>query len=95
MGKPLLTDDIIRRANTKKTLDSQLIEDEDTKIIPVISDNYSDYFSQEDSSKEQEQMIKSRRIENAKRHAFSKKLNLILIIIILLLAVLMYAIFKI
>ncbi|MBJ8326012.1 cell wall synthase accessory phosphoprotein MacP [Streptococcus pacificus] len=95
MGKPLLTDDIIRRANAKKTLDSQLIEDEDTKVIPVISDNYSDYSLQDEPSNGQEQMIKSRRIENAKRNAFSKKLNLILVIVILLLAVLMYAIFKI
>ncbi|MGT2771735.1 cell wall synthase accessory phosphoprotein MacP [Streptococcus marimammalium] len=95
MGKPLLTDDIIRRANVKKTLNSQLIENEDTKIIPVISDDYSDFMIDDETSEKQFQMIKSRRIENAKRRAFSKKLNLILIIVILLLLVLIYAIFKI
>ncbi|MCU9534407.1 cell wall synthase accessory phosphoprotein MacP [Streptococcus sp. CSL10205-OR2] len=95
MGKPLLTDEIIRRANAKKPLNSQLIEDEDTKIIPVISDDYSNFMSDDDRSEKQSQMIKSRRIENAKRRAFSKKLNLILVIVVLLLAALMYAIFKI
>lgn len=95
MGKPLLTDDVIKRANAKKQLNSQLIEDEDTKIIPVITGDYSDVMSDDDRSEKQSQMIKSRRIENAKRRAFSKKLNFILVTVVLLLFALMYAIFKI
>ncbi|HGD4155252.1 TPA: cell wall synthase accessory phosphoprotein MacP, partial [Streptococcus agalactiae] len=36
----------------------------------------------------------SRRIENAKRNEFQRKLNLVLFILLILLALLFYAIFK-
>ncbi|HGA3406611.1 TPA: cell wall synthase accessory phosphoprotein MacP, partial [Streptococcus agalactiae] len=39
-------------------------------------------------------IYKSRRIENAKRNEFQRKLNLVLFILLILLALLFYAIFK-
>ncbi|MFC3931391.1 cell wall synthase accessory phosphoprotein MacP [Streptococcus dentapri] len=81
MGKPLLTDDMIARANRGEELDDPYMDGQDTQIFEDLGDDYQHTY-------------KSRRIENAKRGAFQAKLNKVLIIVLILLAVLIYAIFK-
>ena len=102
MGKPLLTDEMIARANRgEKFYDKGHFDSEETIVISTdnqipqssydktrdLNENYDDYDYEEP-------IIKSRRIENAKRGKFQSKLNWILIGVILLLAFLAYAIFK-
>ena len=102
MGKPLLTDEMIARANRgDKFYDKGHFDSEETIIISTdnqipqssydktrdLNENYDDYDYEEP-------IIKSRRIENAKRGKFQSKLNWILIGVVLLLAFLAYAIFK-
>lgn len=102
MGKPLLTDEMIARANRgDKSYDKGHFDSEETIVISTdnqipqssydktrdLNENYDDYDYEEP-------IIKSRRIENAKRGKFQSKLNWILIGVVLLLAFLAYAIFK-
>ncbi|MGT2887710.1 cell wall synthase accessory phosphoprotein MacP [Streptococcus didelphis] len=82
MGKSLLTDDIIEKAQNGEEIEDDFYLDSDTKII---------HFSED---KDEERIYKSRRIENAKRHQFQSKLNLLLIALVILIALLIYAIFK-
>lgn len=95
MGKPLLTDEMIERANKGESLETAYpysdfaVDDEDTKII----DLQSDRLISRDLEVEN-RMIKSRHIENAKRHAFQSKLNLILLVLILVLCLVLYAVFN-
>ncbi|WP_159592513.1 cell wall synthase accessory phosphoprotein MacP [Streptococcus halichoeri] len=92
MGKPLLSDDVIERANRGEHFSSEYdVDDFDIKVV-VTDDVYSyDYEPYEDDS---ERIYKSRRIENEKRHQFQSKLNLLLIALVILIAILVYAIFN-
>ena len=98
MGKPLLTDEMIARANRgDKFYDKGHFDSEETIVIST--DNQipqSSYDETRDLNEDydEEPIIKSRRIENAKRGKFQSKLNWILIGVVLLLAFLAYAIFK-
>ncbi|MGT2867027.1 cell wall synthase accessory phosphoprotein MacP [Streptococcus fryi] len=95
MGKPLLTDEIIERANKGESLETAYpysdftVDDEDTKIIDLQSDRLIAHDLEVDN-----RIIQSRHIENAKRHAFQSKLNLILLGLVLLLALVLYAVFN-
>ena len=99
MGKPLLTDEMIERANRgEKFLRSPLLDDEETKILPTSSSPFwlcqpKDHgFSQETLKIQVEPSIhKSRRIENTKRNVFNSKLNKILFAVIFLLILLVLA----
>ena len=99
MGKPLLTDEMIERANRGEDISgTPLLDSEETKILPTSSRGASynrsnDHgFSQETLTIEVEPSIhKSRRIENTKRNVFNSKLNKILFAVILLLILLVLA----
>ena len=99
MGKPLLTDEMIERANRGEDISGPpLVDDEETKILPTSSQNFGysrsrDHgFSQDTLTIEVEPSIhKSRRIENTKRNVFNSKLNKILFAVILLLILLILA----
>ncbi|EHJ52185.1 cell wall synthase accessory phosphoprotein MacP [Streptococcus macacae] len=107
MSKPLLTDEMIARANRGEKLDDYhkgIFDSEETIVIST--DHYKSDWKQEedrnfrpdfdvsDDYDYDEPMVKSRRIENAKRGEFRTKLNWILLGIALLLAILIYAVFK-
>ena len=102
MGKPLLTDEMIARANRgDKFYDKGHFDSEETIVISTDNqipqssyDKTSDLNENYDDYDYEEPIIKSRRIENAKRGKFQSKLNWILIGVVLLLAFLAYAIFK-
>ncbi|MEW4354197.1 cell wall synthase accessory phosphoprotein MacP [Streptococcus pneumoniae] len=101
MGKPLLTDEMIERTNRgEKLTGPRLYDDEETKIIETnrpfgYASHNGHGFSQETLDiKVEPTVVKSRRIENAKRGLFESKLNKILLWIVLLLAALLVAIFK-
>ena len=99
MGKPLLTDEIIERANRGEDISGPpLMDDEETKILSTGKSPFG-YASPQASVSEDTMQIeveptvtKSRRIENQKRGIFQAKLNKILLGIVLLLAVLIAAI---
>lgn len=99
MGKPLLTDEMIERANRGEDISGPpLLDDEETKILPTSSQNFGhsrtrDHgFSQDTLTIEVEPSIhKSRRIENTKRNVFNSKLNKILFAVIFLLILLILA----
>ena len=99
MGKPLLTDEIIERANRGEEISGPtLVDNEETKILSTSSQHYGNSrsrvhgFSQETLTIEVEPSIhKSRRIENTKRNVFNSKLNKILFAVILLLILLVLA----
>ena len=100
MGKPLLTDEMIEKANRgEKISGSPLLDNEETKILSTSSRSFGyerpkgHGFSQETLTIEVEPSIhKSRRIENTKRNVFNSKLNKILFTIIFLLILLVLAI---
>ncbi|MBM7643073.1 cell wall synthase accessory phosphoprotein MacP [Streptococcus loxodontisalivarius] len=90
MGKPLLTDDIIKRAERGEfEQDSRYFDDEDTLVLD--RDDLSQQLSAEDDKRK---IVKSRRIENAKRGEFQSKVNRILLIVIILVILLFWAVFK-
>ncbi|VNU90103.1 membrane protein [Streptococcus pneumoniae] len=103
MGKSLLTDEMIERANRgEKISGPPLLDDnEETKILPTSSsrfgyanpkDHEDHGFSQETLKIQVEPSIhKSRRIENTKRNVFNSKLNKILFAVIFLLILLVLA----
>ena len=99
MGKPLLTDEIIERANRGENISGPtLVDNEETKILSTSTQHYGNScsrdhgFSQETLTIEVEPSIhKSRRIENTKRNVFNSKLNKILFSVILLLILLILA----
>ena len=100
MGKPLLTDEMIEKANRGgKISGPPLLDDnEETKILPTSSSRFGyanpkDHgFSQETLKIQVEPSIhKSRRIENTKRNVFNSKLNKILFAVIFLLILLVLA----
>ena len=85
MGKPLLTDEMIERANRgEKISGPPLLDDnEETKILPTSSSRFGyanpkDHgFSQETLKIQVESSIhKSRRIENTKRNLICSHLSL-------------------
>lgn len=80
---PLLSDEIIERYNQGEDLEDLLYEHE-LKTGETIHIDDLDI----------EHMVKSRRIENAKKRHFRRRLNLILIFLVLLLGLLMYAVFN-
>ncbi|HEN2369393.1 TPA: hypothetical protein U4R30_001866 [Streptococcus agalactiae] len=88
MGKPLLTDDMIERSNRGEKVSGQTILDQETKIIST--EDGMEQLTDENGK----HIYKSRRIENAKRNEFQRKLNLVLFLLLILLALLFYAIFK-
>ncbi|MGT2929052.1 cell wall synthase accessory phosphoprotein MacP [Streptococcus dentasini] len=90
MGRPLLTDEMIKRANRGESLDDEYVDGQDTQVFTDLGDGYIEEW--DDDSRYT--TYKSRRIENAKRGAFQSKLNKILLIVLILLAILVYAIFK-
>ena len=99
MGRPLLTDEIIERANRGEVIsDPPLVDDEETKIIRTDQGRFGYATPQGELNQDTMQIevdrevVKSRRIENQKRGVFQAKLNKILLWIILLLAVLIAAI---
>ena len=101
MGKPLLTDEMIERANRgEKISGPPLLDDnEETKILPTSSSRFGyanpkgHGFSQETLKIQVEPSIhKSRRIENTKRNVFNSKLNTILFVVIFLLILLVLAV---
>lgn len=91
MGKPLLTDEMIARAKRSEHLpqEDDYLDSEETLIIRT--DGTSSDTDTEDFGSE-EPIIKSRRIENAKRGEFQSKLNRILLLILILLGILIYAV---
>lgn len=100
MGKSLLTDEMIERANRcEKISGPPLLDDnEETKILPTSSSRFgyanpkNHGFSQETLKIQVEPSIhKSRRIENTKRNVFNSKLNKILFAVIFLLILLVLA----
>ncbi|EHE66564.1 cell wall synthase accessory phosphoprotein MacP [Streptococcus pneumoniae] len=103
MGKSLLTDEMIERANRGEKISGpplldDLDDNEETKILPTSSSRFGyanpkDHgFSQETLKIQVEPSIhKSRRIENTKRNVFNSKLNKILFAVIFLLILLVLA----
>lgn len=110
MGRPLLTDEIIERANRGEIFydDNYLEDDEETKVIRTdqydILTSYDPYEDYEDSrgvlnkwkdrKKDDQHVYKSRRIENAKRSKFQRKLNMIMFVVVVLLIALFFAVFN-
>lgn len=109
MGKPLLTDEIIEKANRGEIIydDQEFSDPEETKVI---STDYSSTLSDSNEfdinkgglldrlsghSQKDQLVYKSRRIENAKRSEFQGKLNKILFVVILLVILLIWAVFNI
>lgn len=106
MGKPLLTDEIIERANRGELFsDDSYLDDEETKTM--LTDVYDASVSFEDTKirpndfdnldnikKSSQYIYKSRRIENAKRNKFQHKLNIIIVVVIILLIALFFAVFN-
>lgn len=100
MGKSLLTDEMIERANRDEKISGPplLDDNEETKILPTSSSRFgyanpkNHGFSQETLKIQVEPSIhKSRRIENTKRNVFNSKLNKILFAVIFLLILLVLA----
>lgn len=110
MGKPLLTDEIIERANRGEIFydDDYLEDSEETKVIRTDRYDtivpYEEYEEEEetqgflekwkDRKRKDQYVYKSRRIENAKRSKFQRKLNLIMFVVIVLLIALFFAVFN-
>ena len=99
MGRPLLTDEMIERANRGEDIsDPPLHDEEETKILKTTRSQFG--YSSQNSGFNQDTLqidveptvTKSRRIENAKRGVFQAKLNKILFWIVLLLIALIAAI---
>lgn len=102
MGRPLLTDEIIERANRGEDISGpRLWDNEETKIMYTNSSDFG-YSSPRQVSQEnldetlhihvEPTVTKSRRIENEKRSHFQAKLNKILFWVILLLVALVAAV---
>lgn len=89
MGKSLLTDEVIEKANRGEYIEDDFADDftvdSDTKIMTFADDDYDD---------DSQRIYKSRRIENAKRNQFQSKLNLLLLALVILIALLIYAMFN-
>lgn len=110
MGRPLLTDEIIERANRGEIFydDNYLEDDKETKVIRTDQydtltsyDLYEDYEDSrgvldkwKDRKKDDQHVYKSRRIENAKRSKFQRKLNMIMFVVFVLLIALFFAVFN-
>ncbi len=109
MGRPLLTDEIIERANRGEIFydDNYLEDDKETKVIRTDQydtltsyDPYEDYEDSrgvldkwKDRKKDDQHVYKSRRIENAKRSKFQRKLNMIMFVVFVLLIALFFFFF--
>ncbi|MGT2784234.1 cell wall synthase accessory phosphoprotein MacP [Streptococcus merionis] len=99
MGKPLLTDDIIRRAGRGEDYADWSADDQETKEIHFDRRDLERLRQEQQNVDEtmpihvEPSVIKSRRIENEKRSLFQSKLNLILLVLILLGTALVFAIF--
>ena len=99
MGRPLLTDEMIERANRGETVEALYpIDDEETKIIQLGREPFGyanpQHLDETLHITVEPTVVKSRRIENEKRSLFQAKLNKILAVIILLLLVLLIAMWK-
>ena len=99
MGRPLLTDEMIERANRGEDISGPPLHDEEeTKILKTTRSQFgypsqNSGFNQDTLQIDVEPTVtKSRRIENAKRGVFQAKLNKILFWIVLLLIALIAAI---
>ena len=110
MGRPLLSDEIVECANRGEIFydDNYLEDDEETKVIRTDQydtltsyDPYEDYEDSrgvlnkwKDRKKDDQHVYKSRRIENAKRSKFQRKLNMIMFVVVVLLIALFFAVFN-
>ena len=99
MGRPLLTDEMIERANRGEIVtDIPILDDEETKVLKMDRDRFGYATPQSESSQDtlqievEREVVKSRRIENQKRGVFQSKLNKILFWIIFLLVAFIAAI---
>lgn len=102
MGKPLLTDEMIERANRGEDISGPSLWDlQETKIMDTNSLDFGykkPHQSASENLKEtlsihvEPSVTKSRRIENEKRSHFQSKLNKILFWVILLLFALVAAV---
>lgn len=90
MGKSLLTDDVIERAKRGKTFEEDPYLDSDTKIITFAENQINDDLDDNVDNR----IYKSRRIENARRGQFQAKLNLMLFALLVLIAILIFAVFR-
>lgn len=100
MGRPLLTDEIIEKANRgEKISGPSLVDEEETKVIPTNCSTFGYASPQQIENQDtlhiqvEPTVTKSRRIENQKRGIFQAKLNKILFWIVLLLIILIAAIY--
>ncbi len=103
MGKPLLTDEIIARANrgeydedpeATKVMPGQLIPDQPVDLDATRTFALEDSQENWEEKASHEKVYKSRRIENEKRSVFQSKLNRFFLVVLILLAILIYAIFN-
>ncbi|KXT75120.1 hypothetical protein STRDD10_00452 [Streptococcus sp. DD10] len=102
MPKPLLTDEMIERANRGEDISGpRLWDSEETKIMYTNSDDFG-YSSPNQLAEEslaetlhiqvEPTVVKSRRIENEKRNIFKAKLNFVLFWVIILMLALIAAV---
>lgn len=97
MGKPLLTDEIIERANRGELLERAMAGlDEATKVIITGSEGLLGGFDDGDMLQIQvaPSVYKSRRIEHQRRDEFEAKLNWVLAGVFCLIFLLVLAIFR-
>ena len=110
MGKPLLTDEMIERANRGEAISGPPLFDEETKILPTGNRGFgyerpmtsreadrghgASYPQETIPIRVQPTVTKSRRIENQKDEVLQSKLNKILFWVILLLILLILAIWR-
>ena len=95
MGKALLTDEIIERANRGEDISGPpLMDDDETKILSTGRSSFSSQQSTDETLhiEVDPTVTKSRRIENQKRSLFQAKLNKILLWVVILLIGLIAAI---
>ncbi|MGT2907845.1 cell wall synthase accessory phosphoprotein MacP [Streptococcus dentiloxodontae] len=96
MGKPLLTDEIIERANRGEQFyeDTPSTDwDEDKLYVDYHERDLMEQKGYHAAKTNKADVYKSRRIENAKRGQFQKKLNKLLFWLIILLIILFVAVF--
>lgn len=107
MGKPLLTDEIIARANRgefdldqerTKVIPRQLVDDQAVDLDATrtfkLDEERLNLDEKELEAREAAKVYKSRRIENEKRNLFQSKINRFFLVVLILLAFLIYAIFN-
>lgn len=95
MGKPLLTDDVIRRATLEEEFSDWSGDQDKTQEIHFDRRDLEPFIDQPEgvlSVEVKASTQKSRRLETQKRHLFQSRLNRILAILILLAIALVLAV---